>query len=400
MAATCKNCARPVRFDPATQKVVCDFCGGSFVPEEIEEYGKDVLAKVVPEAIPDEYIDSYVYCCSSCGGQIIVNGTESSTSCVYCGSPSIVFSRIIKQKRPENIIPFKITKEEALKAVKKELQGGIFIPRKIKRFKQDAVRGIYIPYWIFDADHFGAVSIEGSEQHGRNSQTIYHARAGYMKLHRLPIDASSVLSNESSERLEPFNMSEMKPFNESYLLGFYSDISDVKYEAVTDLVRKRAKRIFEDYAKSDVVSDKDPIVTFSYHDTEIFDEDVGYAMLPAWFITYRYRGQNNTILVNGQTGKVVCGVPWNRKLVMALYVILCVLLTFLAFYLIREVLNQTAVEAAKDNDPRSFWGALVAIIGVGCISFKIGYKHIKKLFKSVDLTQKSSLFNYMKRRQG
>ena len=41
MAATCKNCARPVRFDPATQKVVCDFCGGSFVPEEIEEYGKN-----------------------------------------------------------------------------------------------------------------------------------------------------------------------------------------------------------------------------------------------------------------------------------------------------------------------------------------------------------------------
>ena len=134
-----------------------------------------------------------------------------------------------------------------------------------------------------------------------------------MKLHRLPIDASSVLSNESSERLEPFNMSEMKPFNESYLLGFYSDISDVEYDAVTDLVRKRAKRIFEDYAKSDVVSDKDPIVTFSYHDTEIFDEDVGYAMLPAWFITYRYRGQNNTILVNGQTGKVAGIYPASKK---------------------------------------------------------------------------------------
>ena len=403
MAATCKNCGRPVRFDPATQKVTCDFCGSKFIPEDIEEYAKDVLEKIEPSKVTDQYMDSYVYCCSSCGGQIIVNGTESSTACVYCGSPSIVFSRIIKQKRPEYIIPFKITQKEALDSVKSEFKKGLFIPRAIKRFKQENVRGIYIPYWVFNADHYGAVAAEGSSSDRDSSKISYFARSGFMKLHNLPIDASSVLSNESSERLEPFNMTEMVPFNESYLLGFYSDISDVEYDEVSELVRKRARTIFEDYVKSDVESDTDIITNIysSDHETEIIEDDVRYAMFPAWFISYRYKGKHNTILVNGQTGKVTCGIPWNGKLVMALYIIACVLLTVLSFFFAKMILDYMEAEALKDSKYYEFLLEVVVIIICICIfAFKIGFSHIKKLFKSVYLTQKTALYTFMKRRQG
>lgn len=48
MAVTCKNCGRPVKFDPDTQRVSCDYCGSKFVPETIEEYGKDFLEQIEP----------------------------------------------------------------------------------------------------------------------------------------------------------------------------------------------------------------------------------------------------------------------------------------------------------------------------------------------------------------
>jgi hypothetical protein len=36
-------------------------------------------------------------------------------------------------------------------------------------------------------------------------------------------------------------------------------------------------------------------------------------MLPAWFLTFRYNDKPYTILVNGQTGKVIGGIPWDQN---------------------------------------------------------------------------------------
>ena len=400
MAVTCKNCGRPVKFDPDTQRVSCDYCGSKFVPETIEEYGKDVLEQIEPSSIPDLYMDSYVYICSSCGGQIIINGTESSTSCVYCGGSSIVFNRIIKQKRPQFIIPFKVTKEEALDAIKDKLGKGLLVPREIKHFKQEDVRGIYIPYWIVDADHYGTVAIEGVVTNGRTAKSVYYARSGFMKVHDLPIDASDALSNESSERLEPFNLNAMKPFNESYLLGFYSNISDITYRSISDLVNKRAQSIFEEHAKNGVESDREPTILSSSHETEIDYNSLRYAMFPAWFVSYRFKGQYNTILVNGETGKVVCGVPWNRNLVASIYVVLSVILTILSFFFARAILVAAAEQGKMDNDYRMLIYVIGIFIGGSIFALKTGYTEIRKLIRSLNLAQDVATYNFMKRRQG
>ena len=400
MAVTCKYCGRPVKFDPDTQKVSCDYCGSIFVPESIDEYGKEVLERIEPSPIPELYMDSYVYSCSSCGGQIIINGTESSTSCVYCGGSSIVFSRIIKQKRPQYIIPFKVTKEEALNEIKDKLGKGRFIPREIKHFKQEDVRGIYIPYWIVNADHYGSVAIEGAVTNGRTTKSVYYARSGFLKIHDLPIEASSSLSNDSSERLEPFNMNAMKPFNDSYLLGFYSNISDITYRDVIDLVNKRARSIFEEHAKSGVESDREPTILSSSHETEIDYNSLRYAMFPAWFVSYRFKGQHNTILVNGETGKVVCGVPWNRNLVKSLYALLFVVLTIISFFFVKAILTSSLELGKLENDYRVFIGMIGIFIGVSIFALKTGYSAIKKVIRSLNLTQDVATYNFMKRRQG
>ena len=46
---------------------------------------------------------------------------------------------------------------------------------------------------------------------------------------------------------------------------------------------------------------------------------VDYALLPAWFITFRYKNEPYTILVNGQTGKVVGSVPVDKGLAFGLF---------------------------------------------------------------------------------
>lgn len=66
--------------------------------------------------------------CSNCAGKLIFN--QASTFCVYCGNPAIVFSRVSKEYRPDGIIPFKITKQEALAKIRKRFEKNPIVPKE------------------------------------------------------------------------------------------------------------------------------------------------------------------------------------------------------------------------------------------------------------------------------
>ena len=117
------------------------------------------------------------------------------------------------------------------------------------------------------------------------------------------IDASRALSDESSSKLEPFAVSHLKPFDEDYLAGFYSNVSDVTYSDVRYAALQRAKGFFEEEAMKRVSASSKEVTNSCPHIK--VGNDMAYAMLPAWFITFPYKGKHNTILVNGDTGKVV-----------------------------------------------------------------------------------------------
>ena len=137
MATLCKNCGAPLVFDPVSQRVVCNTCGSSWTAEEVEstvkEFVQDVQAVSVGEAAgaAQEFMDCHIYTCSSCGGEIMINGSEASTKCIYCGSSSVVFNRIAKEKAPDYILPFKISQEDAVERIRKMMKHRPLIPKDV-----------------------------------------------------------------------------------------------------------------------------------------------------------------------------------------------------------------------------------------------------------------------------
>ncbi|MCR5618424.1 MAG: hypothetical protein K6F83_09055 [Clostridiales bacterium] len=394
MATLCKNCGSGLTFDPKTQMLVCQYCGGSFKAEEVEaEFGDTLEANDITDSAQG-YYNCNIYSCGTCGGEIIIHGTEASANCIYCGNSTVVFNRISRQKRPNCIIPFKITKDEALDIIREKFNKGFFVPKAIKNFKAEHVRGIYIPYWIVDAYHSGAVVIRGTVKHGKSSSTYYYGRSGEMILHNLPFDASLLLADESSERLEPFKMADLMDFDEDYLMGFYSNISDVTFGEIRRSAYNRAVKYFNDYALKDVKGPSNKTIVSSMEDTALDYGKLKYAMLPAWFVTYDYEGKHNTILVNGQTGKIVCGIPWNKPLFYSLLIGSGLLLTVLAFILLRTTLP--FMDTSEDSD----LGKVLVAIGTGAVAlFVIGIKTMGGVLKSIRLTQARDIFNFAKKRQ-
>ena len=400
----CRNCAGNLVFDPEKQKLVCDHCGSEFAPEEFGLSEKEASldnkaepANKVYGTDAKEFMDCYVYTCGSCGGEIMINGSEVSTKCIYCGNSAVVFSRISKQRRPKYILPFKTTREEALEVVRSAFKRGVFTPNAVKNFSAENVRGIYIPYWIVDFEHKEKAVIRGMVGTGRYTRMEYFGRAGRMKLKDIPLDASRMLNDESSARLEPYDLSEMVPFDEDYLLGFYSDASDITYGDLKAAAGKRAKTYFDEMVIKGINARKKKIIQ-EKHVTTVDYGTLRYAMLPVWFITYEYKGQHNTVLVNGQTGKIVCGVPWNKTLFFTLMAILGTALTAVSFVIFRTVMPPIFEYTTKTTTKTDM--IIMSVFIAGAIAmFAYGIRRINRVIKSESLTQANAIFNFVKKRQ-
>lgn len=424
MATLCKNCAAPLVFDPATQRVVCRSCGSSWTAEEVESeakaYSEDKKAvdaadvygvmseedEILGNDVKEEFIDCYIYTCSSCGGEITINGTEVSTKCIYCGSPSVVFSRISKEKAPEFIMPFQITKEKAVELIREQFSKGLFIPKEVKNFEPNAVHGIYVPYWLVDARHAEANMYSARFKKDRYSyETRYFGRAGSIIVQNLPVDGSQMLSPKITQRLEPFDFSDMKNFDEDYLLGFYSNTSDITNVQLEEIVAKRCHEEFDFEAMKTFGGSSKRLA--GTRQLDLIDRDVRYAMLPVWFVTYKYKGFQNTVLVNGQTGKVVCGAPWNEKLFWFLTVMLAIVLSValiaaLRFWIVPGLFadphpRRYSTYNSSRRDPRAYIFGIMVVLTIAL--FTIGYRFLSKAIKQLRLSQSASLFFFAKKRQ-
>lgn len=384
MAVLCRNCAGRLIFNPASQKLECATCGSSFRPEDVEDKNADLQSK---------YYDTRVYTCSHCGAQVVTSDTESSTFCVYCGNPAIVFDRVSKEYRPDGLVPFQITKEQAIKYIRLRFLKNPIVPKEIKeKCVPENLRGIYIPYWIVNADYTEADYIRGEVKRGKSKEIKYYSRAGNVKFRNIPIDGSNILNDDISRKLEPFYLEDAREFDEDYLNGFYSNTSDLDYFDLRASTAYRCHKLFEDEVVKSVKAQNVKVLDSVYW-ADIQDDPV-YMMMPVWFFTFKFEGKPYTVLVNGQTGKVVGTMPWQKKKVYTIAISVFALVLGLSAFLVWASLN-------KFLGLTSFYTqGSAAILCGGSLFFAKGLFGIKRILNNLKLTQSEAIFKFVKKRQG
>ena len=208
----------------------CLACGSAFEVNQFEDKETKAEEAAVRETeelkragIADDLMECQIYSCTACGAELAVNGVESSTFCAYCGQPTIVFNRVSSTKKPKYIIPFSITKDQSVSSIRNNLSKGSFVPAEIQNFSIERVRGIYIPYWLYDIQYFDEQYLSGEVRSGKSTVTKYFYRSASATFYDVTMDASKQLNDESSQRLEPFDTVAMRDFEPSFLTGFYAD---------------------------------------------------------------------------------------------------------------------------------------------------------------------------------
>jgi len=319
----CPNCGGSLVFDASSQMVKCPYCDSEFEAETFKKADSDLKDDIASDG-GEEWSEMELhgiseYQCQSCGGNIYSDENTSATLCPYCGSAVILKGRLSGVLKPDKVIPFQQTKEQALKGLEEHCGGKRFVPKKfLTDNKLEEVKGLYVPFWIYDAELKGRVVYEGlKERTWTVNKTEYvetkHyevVRGGDIAFDNVPGDGSSKMPDDLMESIEPFDHSKAVNFTTSYLSGYVADKYDLDQDAIRPRVRKRL---------ANSTADEFMTTIYGYDSVSVRDvdikttkSDVDYVLYPVWLMTTEWEGKRFAFAMNGQTGKMVGNLPMDK----------------------------------------------------------------------------------------
>lgn len=332
MEYECPCCGGMVAFDTASQNLKCPYCDTEFdvdamktLDYEMKEEKSDSFGWDSPagsEWEPEETEKMRVYVCQSCGGEIVAELTEGAMSCPYCGNNVVVKEQFSGDLKPDYIIPFKLDKEAAKRKLKEHFSGKKLLPKSFQsENKLEEIKGVYVPFWLFDAEAEGEVHYKGTKVHTWSDKDFIYTRtsfydivrAGNVAFERIPVDGSSKMPDDLMESVEPFDFSEAVPFKPAYMAGFLADRYDVSADASEERANARIKRstleVLDD-SITDIYATKTPVGSY----VNLNNGDAKYALYPIWLLTTKWRDETYLFAMNGQTGKMVGNLPIDKGL--------------------------------------------------------------------------------------
>ncbi len=326
----CPCCDGAIEFDSSLQKMKCPYCDTEFEMETLESYDEEL--KNQPEDKMEwetsggaqwedaEAEGMRLYSCNTCGGEIICDKTTAATSCPFCDNPVIMVGQLSGSLKPDFVIPFKLDKKAAVEALKKHYSGKRLLPKVFKDQNHiDEVKGVYVPFWIFDADahaniRFRTTKVRSwSDSNYTYTRTSHYSvtRGGSIGFQRVPVDGSSKMADDLMESIEPFDFSQAVDFKTAYLSGYLADKYDVDSEQSVERANSRIRTSSENAFAATVngYSTVTPVSTNIHLD----NGSAKYALYPVWLLNTTWNGNKYTFAMNGQTGKICGDLPMDKS---------------------------------------------------------------------------------------
>ncbi len=359
----CPACGGTLEFDVALQKMKCPYCDTVTDVEDL--ISKDEVlndGNIDVNSLPEnefswksEIGNSWekeetekmsVFICKSCGGEIVGDENTGATECPYCGNQVVFSERFGGGLKPDYVIPFKLTREQAKDNYKKHIEKKFLLPKLFKQENHiDEIKGIYVPFWLhsskvnafarFDAEKIRTWSDSNYEYTEVTTYDVF--RSGKMNFNNIPADGSSKMPDDLMESVEPFDFSEAVPFQSAYLAGYFADKYDVDEKETEERVNERLRQSTIDVLRDTVVgytnvSNFDPGIfrkkmnkmdetsyddPFANTNTEgsgvsMTEGNIKYALYPVYLLSSTYKGEKYTFAMNGQTGKFVGNLPMDK----------------------------------------------------------------------------------------
>ncbi len=353
---SCPACGAEATWDPAKKALVCHFCGTTS-PANVELTGFSTAETIVEHdlvtalrAIPDDargwQTEKIQVRCQSCQAITVFDAARVGQRCDFCGSSALVpYEEVKAGFRPESLLEFKLAENQVRDAIHAWQKTRWFAPNALKnRASTDTVKGVYIPYWTFDAQvHADWTALSGyyyyetetytNSQGQRETREVQKTRwepsAGQLD-HFFDdelVSASRGVQPDLLGQIEPFPTKELKPYNAGFLSGWVVERYQIDLVAAAQAARARMDRELEQLCARQVPGDTHTQLEVSADYTA---QTFKHILVPIWLLSYEFYGKPYQVVINGYTGAIGGRYPksW-AKITLAVFAGFILLVLFL-----------------------------------------------------------------------
>ena len=326
----CPNCGGSLIFDPEQQKYHCEYCISYFTEEELETKAqvKEALAeKIQAEEATVQEAEALLYHCPSCGAEIVTDDTTAATFCFYCHNPVVLKGRLDGEYRPDYVIPFAISREQALERFEAWIRNKRFVPKDFYAKEQiEKLSGVYFPYLLYSCQVEGGIEAGAFQKRVWRTGNLQYtetkqyqvSREGTMEVCDVTRNALKKADRELIESVLPYHMKEKKPFSMAYLSGFLAEKRDMGKEEFEQEMKEEVSAYAAMMLKNSISGYDEVEVQSSRID--MTSPKWEYAMMPVWTLTYQDETDHiYYFALNGQTGKICGELPVDSRKLKLLF---------------------------------------------------------------------------------
>lgn len=352
----CPKCgSTDIRLRGSTGMLVCLFCRNEWHEARVEEeFGlgegiDDLEGTVIASGAGDivaDVADVVTFKCDGCGAEVAVDTGHAMTArCHWCRHTLSVNHQIPNGAVPDAVLPFKLTKQEAVKRISAFAgKRRLFAHKRFKEeFVPENVLGVYLPYLVIDAraeaDYRGKGEVQTrrwTEKQGKSTVTYYAADV-YQVARQLAFTVDDLTVEGSAERANigpsntnniintilPFDTKNAVQWNASYLTGFNSEKRDLNVDDLHPVLEDQLLSI----GRSEVhpsVARFDRGVRWESEKIDVGGSRWVSMYLPVWLYSHyeEKTGMLHYIAVNARTGETMGSVPVSQpKLLLAAFTV-------------------------------------------------------------------------------
>ena len=340
----CPACGAEAHWNPAKEALVCPFCGTTS-PAVLETRGAETLIvehdlAAALRALPAEargwQAEKRSARCQSCQAISVFDAANVGRRCDFCGSAQLVpYEQVQDSIRPESLLPFKIPESQARDLIRRWYGRQWLAPNALKsKALPDTAKGIYLPYWTFDAHADATWTADAGEYY-------YTSEGGKQVRHVRWRPASGAVSHDFDDDLvaasrgvdagllravEPFpTTNALIPYDPGYLAGWTVERYQIDLVGAAGRSRRQMEAALERLCAAQVPGDTHRNLSVQATFT---NQRFKHILVPVWLLTYTFRAKSYQVIGNGVSGEIAGHHPWSWVKI-ALLVMAVLLLIYL-----------------------------------------------------------------------
>ncbi|MDO5630737.1 MAG: zinc ribbon domain-containing protein [Paracoccus sp. (in: a-proteobacteria)] len=380
----CESCGASLRFQPGQRELICDHCGHrqsigdgpARAPARQSAGGAEgeqailldpstgrALQWDAQHKVPDlreipldkglrldaagaDIVEQVrTLSCPNCGAKIEADPDRHATACPFCATPVVTDTGATRQIKPQGVLPFIVTEEQAKAALDDWLGSLWFAPSGLTAYARRGRRmtGVYSPFWTFDAatrsqysgqrgDAYYETVYVTQEINGRRQQVPRQVRrvrwsraSGQVArdFNDVLVLASTSLPRRFTDGLTPWDLSHLVEYRPDYLAGLTAEGYTVPLAEGHGIARQEMAGVIAMDVRRAIGGDEQRVERIA---TNFRDETFKHILLPIWTAAYKYNGNSYRFVVNGQSGRVQGERPYSVwKIALAVILALLVM---------------------------------------------------------------------------